>query len=88
MAIGDLNGDGHPDLAVANIGSSTVSVLLGIGGGGFSLRAEFPAGSNPNSVAIGDLNGDGHPDLAVANLNSEHPGRAALGWGRPAGSRN
>ena len=70
MAIGDLNGDGKPDLAVANYGSNTVSVLLGNGDGGFGAKTDFATGSDPYSVAIGDLNGDGKPDLAVANSSS------------------
>jgi hypothetical protein len=67
VAIGDLNGDGKPDLAVANSGSASVSVLLGNGDGSFGLKTDFVAGTGARSVAIGDLNGDGKPDLAVAN---------------------
>src|SRR6266516_1141144 len=67
VAIGDLNGDGKPDLAVANLNSGTVSVLLGNGAGGLGAKTDFATGSGPISVAIGDLNGDGRPDLAVAN---------------------
>jgi alpha-tubulin suppressor-like RCC1 family protein len=69
VAIGDLNGDGHPDLVVANEESNSVSVLLGGGNGKFTPASGSPVtvGSNPVSVAIGDLNGDGHPDLVVAN---------------------
>jgi hypothetical protein len=70
LAIGDVNGDGHPDLVVANVGSNTVSVLLGNGAGGFGAQTTFATGSEPYSVAIGDLNGDGYPDLAVANYAS------------------
>ena len=70
VAIGDLNGDGKPDLAVANHPSSNVSLLLGDGTGAFGPATSFPAGTNPGSVAIGDLNGDGKPDLAVANATS------------------
>ena len=70
VAIGDLNGDGKPDLAVANAGSNTVSVLLGNGNGTFGARIEYATGSFPASVAIGDQNGDGKPDLAVANYGS------------------
>ena len=70
MAIGDVNGDGKPDLAVANYGSNTVSVLLGNGAGGFGAKTDFATGTGPHSVAIGDLNGDGKPDLAVANDGS------------------
>src|SRR6266487_1345754 len=69
VAIGDLNGDGKPDLAVANSGSSTVSVLLGHGDGTFAAKADYGTSSGPNSVAIGDLNGDGKPDLVTANTS-------------------
>jgi predicted lipoprotein with Yx(FWY)xxD motif len=70
VAIGDLNGDGKPDLAIANQSSNTVSVLLGNGGGTFGARTDYGTGTNPTSVAIWDLNGDGEPDLAVTNYNS------------------
>jgi hypothetical protein len=66
VAIGDLNGDDHQDLAVANKGDN-ISVLLGNGDGNFQSTVKYGAGSNPSSVAIGDLNEDGPPDLAVAN---------------------
>ena len=58
VAIGDLNGDGRLDLAVAN-SSSSISVLLGQAGGGFltlSPRALSPV-NNFSSVALADLNG-------------------------------
>ena len=67
VVVGDLNGDGRPDLATANCAAATVSVLLGHGDGTFGAKADFGTGTNPVSVAIGDLNGDGKPDLAVAN---------------------
>ena len=69
VAIGDLNGDGVPDLAVTNGGSDTVSVLLGNGDGTFQASQDFATGDTPRSVAIDDLDGDGNPDLAVANGN-------------------
>jgi hypothetical protein len=70
VAIADLNADGRPDLAVANYGSNTVSVLLGIGDGTFAAFKGFETGLSPFGVAIADLNGDGRPDLAVANYGS------------------
>ena len=66
--LGDLNGDGKPDLVVANYTSNTVSVLLGNGNGTFQTQVTFATGSS-RSVTLGDLNGDGKPDLAVANLH-------------------
>jgi len=66
VAIGDLNGDGKPDLAVANYESNTVSVLTNRRGGNFRRR-DYRTGASPNDVAIGDLNGDGRADLALAN---------------------
>ena len=71
IAVGDFNGDGAPDLAVANVNHSTVSVLLGNGAGGFTPAAGSPVnvGVNPAFVAVGYFNGDGAADLAVANAS-------------------
>jgi hypothetical protein len=70
VAGGDFNGDGKPDLAVANIQSNNVSVLLGNGDGTFQTAVNYPVGGSPSSVAVGDLNGDGKLDLVVANSGS------------------
>ena len=70
LTIGDVNGDGKPDLAVANYNSSTVSVLLGNGNGTFTAQQTFSTGVNPTSMTLGDVNGDGKPDLIVANFGS------------------
>ncbi len=69
VATGDFNGDGKPDLAVANFLDNTISILLGQGDGTFLAQTTYPTGSNPYSIAIGDFNGDGKLDLAVANTN-------------------
>ena len=69
VAVGDFNGDGKPDLTVANQDADTVSVLLGNGDGSFQAPRTFAVGSVPFSVAVGDFNGDGKPDLTVANEN-------------------
>jgi hypothetical protein len=66
-AIGDLNGDGKPDLAAVNDDDDTVSVLINRGEGRFRARRAYRTHFSPQSVAIGDLNGDGKPDLATAN---------------------
>ena len=68
--MGDFNGDGKLDLAVANFVDSSVSVLLGNGDGTFQVAVDYGTGSQgePLSVAVGDFNADGKLDLAVANL--------------------
>ena len=70
VVIADVNGDGKPDLAVANWGSNTVSVLLGNGDGTFRPQTPYATGNVPVSVTVADVNGDGKPDLVVANQNS------------------
>ena len=73
VSIGDLDGDTRPDLAVANTGDNTVSVLrntsAGAGAISFASRIDFPTGSSPIAVSIGDLDADGKSDLALTNFN-------------------
>ena len=72
VALGDMNGDGKADLAVANFGSNNVSVLLNNGDGSFGAAANFVTGMTPTAVAVADLNGDGKADLAVTNENDNN----------------
>jgi len=67
IAPGDFNGDGKPDLAIANYyASDPITVLLGNGDGTFTSTTS-PGGSYAASIASADFNGDGIPDLAVPN---------------------
>jgi hypothetical protein len=68
LVAGDFNGDGKIDLAAANTGADTVTVLLGNGDGTFMTAATVATGRSPGSVAEGDFNGDGKLDLAVTNF--------------------
>jgi hypothetical protein len=65
--VGDFNGDGKLDVAVANNFDDTVSVLLGNGDGTFQKQKVFPIGARPVGMVAADFNNDGKLDLAVAN---------------------
>ena len=69
----DLNGDSKLDLATANYGNGTVSVLVNNGSGVFAAGVAYPALSGTTfglyDIVAGDFNGDGKVDLAVANYN-------------------
>jgi len=79
VAVADVNGDGKPDLVVANLCASSstdcqyadpgsVGVLLGNGDGTFQAAVAYASGGvNARSVAVADVKGDGKPDLLVAN---------------------
>lgn len=70
VASAQLDADGAPDLAVANAGDSTLSVLLR-SGSGFAQATSFPVGQQPSALAIGDLDGDGFLDIVTSNRGSE-----------------
>ncbi len=71
IAVGDFNGDGILDMAVANSQSNNLTILLGKGNGAFTPAASSPAtGELPMAIAAGDFNGDGKLDLAVVNAST------------------
>ena len=102
VAVGDFNGDGKPDLAVADVRLEPRLGAAEHDGTGsaiasFSPRQDFVTGSAPDAVAVADLNGDGKPDLAVANffsntvsvlLNTTAPGCDRAQLRRQAGLRH
>ena len=90
----DFNGDGRPDLAVANQAGNSVSVLLNTTALGattpsFAAANNFAVDTQPESVTAADFNGDGRPDLVTGNrnnadvsvlLNTTAPGAAAASF--------
>ena len=78
IAVADINGDGRPDLIVANEGSGTVSLLLGNGNGTFQSALNFNVeidgvGTDPVAVAVGPFDEGGNPGVAVVDCNDPTP---------------
>jgi hypothetical protein len=62
IAQADLNGDGSPDLVVAN---GTLWVLLNTGDGSFRAAVSYSLVDSPVAVTIADFNGDKKLDIGV-----------------------
>jgi len=81
VAIGDVNADGKPDLAIVNSpgsmaegkGKNGLTVLLGDGTGKFiTMRGSpFAAGKIPNRIAVGDIDGDDVNDIVISDNDSD-----------------
>ena len=79
VIIGDFNGDGKPDLLLANCcGATNMSYFLGNGNGTFQPEALFIGNPNPEFVASADFNNDGKLDLAIANAPMNSGGMTIL----------
>ena len=69
-ALGDVDGDGDPDLVTANAASGLVGVALNTGTGTFRFSHNVAVSGSPLSVALGDLDGDGDLDLLAPDYNN------------------
>lgn len=83
VALGELNGDGKADLAVATEGDNNVSVLLGLGDGLFRSTVQLQAGGRPRGVVIANINEDRYNDLVIPNWASN---TVTLAWGDALGA--
>jgi hypothetical protein len=76
VAVIDIDGDGRPDLLVANSGDGTVSILRNtcmmgsLTTNSFAPKVDIATGSSCQSVVAGDLDGDGKPDVVTVNNGS------------------
>ena len=83
----DVDGDGKPDLVVANcflycngLGEGTVGVLRGNGDGTFQAAVTYDSGGwEAQAVAVADINGDRKPDLVVGNMGTAEGGGSPIG---------
>lgn len=78
ISAGDFNGDGFPDLAVANHGGASpgtfgngISVLLGKADGTFKSAVNYAGGVGPTNLVSGDFNRDGKIDVATVNTEAD-----------------
>jgi hypothetical protein len=75
LVLADFYGNGHLDLAIANLGyenfSTQFQVMEGFGDGTFSQSVvSLQAGYFPAWISAADMNGDGRPDLVVGSTYS------------------
>jgi hypothetical protein len=74
LAMGDVNGDGKPDIAFVfdtfgQITKDNLGVLIGNGDGSFQPMQAYTVGKRPiaNAIVLGDINGDSRQDMAVSS---------------------
>jgi hypothetical protein len=70
LDLGDIDGDGDLDLAVANGRDSDISIFRNNGAGGFSDRVDLSVRYPPNDISFGDADKDGDLDLVAGTESS------------------
>ena len=71
ISIGDVDGNGKPDLSTANYGTGKATVYINnssVGNISFSQKFDYDSDIYPGDILEGDIDGDGYPDLSLSNL--------------------
>jgi hypothetical protein len=68
---GDVNGDGHEDVATANSSSNNGAILLGDGAGNLTSPQTTPTENFPLSTDLGDIDGDGDLDWLISSFSGD-----------------
>lgn len=71
LAVGDLNGDGKPDLVVPVTFANQLSVLINSGGGKFKPFKTYDLPNSALSVVTGDFNNDHKVDVAAVKFGGD-----------------
>lgn len=76
-AIGDLDGDGKPDVLFTNLNDGSITIYRNTTSGNvvsFAPRMDVSVGSRPYRIVVSDLDGDGKPDVTIVDAftNSVH----------------
>lgn len=64
---GDFNDDGRPDLAIIEVGASSIELRFGDGAGDFNAQHDFDAGVELWLSRPGDADGDGRTDVLAVS---------------------
>ena len=72
VAVGDVNGDARPDVALSLESPNSITVEIGNGSGGFSNEAETSISKVAYDLELVDFNRDGRLDFVVADGQNVH----------------
>lgn len=78
LGCGQIDGDGHADLVVAQLGSVTVEILFGDGRGGVGRRARISLPAPATALAVGEANRPDGLDEIVVGAGSGPSGRLLI----------
>jgi hypothetical protein len=69
VVVGDVDGDGTPDVVVADDAHSTISILRNLGDGSLETAAVYGVPCCPSWITLADINHDGALDIVIVQPN-------------------